>query len=191
MKSIYDAFNDHCQRDTDGRHIGGTDKVSNHSYSATYESLFPTEAGREAVKLVMEIGVADGACLLAWRDIFPRAKIVGLDIHSCDACSGEGDRLEFYLGDQRNRDDCLRAVASRKFDFICEDATHELANNLLTLFFLWPHVKPGGIYVIEEFANVGGFREEILGLFKGVEILDTTGPTGGIEPLVVLRKTEE
>ena len=183
MRSMAEIFESWCVRDEHGRHKDGTDKVSNHNYAAAYESLFPD---RDAIRLVMEVGVAGGAGMLAWREIFQRADIVGLDIHPCAACPAE--RLEFHLGDQRRQVDCARAAAGRQFDFILDDATHMLENNLLTMFWLWPFVRPGGVYVVEEFANVGAYRKNITALWPQAEILDTVGPFGGIESLVILRK---
>ena len=181
MKPIRDIFRSYAVFDGEGRHINGMDKQSNHNYGDTYDSLFPDRA---VVELVMEVGVADGSCLCAWRDIFPNALCVGLDIHPSDRAHGE--RIEFHLGDQCKCEDCERAAAGRRFDLIVDDATHHLDNTLLTLYWLWPFVKPGGLYVVEEWSNID--RHRILSLWPNVEIIDTTGPFGGIEPLVVFRK---
>lgn len=183
MKSIKDIFRSHAVFDDQGRHTNGTDKESNHHYGEAYECLFPD---REAIKLVLEIGVADGASLCAWREVFPNATIVGMDIHP--SAQATGPRMEFHIGDQRSHSDCIRVAAGRQFDVIIEDATHETANNLLTLFYMWPYVKPGGLYIIEEWGNVHALRSNILHLFPHAFILDTVGPSGGIEPLVALRK---
>jgi hypothetical protein len=186
MKSMRDIFRSYAVLDSEGRHTNGTDKQSNHSYGDAYESLFPD---RSIIKTVMEVGVADGSCLRAWRDIFPNALVVGMDIHHSDLAHGE--RIEFRIGDQRVQRDCENATAGRMFDVIVEDATHEIANNLLTLFWLWPYVRPGGLYIVEEFANVGAQRERIKSLWPSVEIVGTCGPSGQDEPLVVFRKPLE
>ena len=182
MRTIAEIFRSQAVLDSEGRHTNGTDKESNHHYGDAYERLFPD---RTAVKLMMEIGVADGSCLCAWQIIFPNAMCVGLDIHHSDRAHGE--RIEFHLGDQRKCEDCERAAAGRKFDLIVEDATHHLDSTLLTLYWLWPFVKHGGLYVVEEWSNID--RHRILSLWPNVEIVDTTGPSGGIEPLVVFRKS--
>ena len=147
---------------------------------------YPKAPHRDLVKLMMEVGVADGSSLCAWREIFPNALCVGLDIHPSD--KAHGPRIEFYLGDQRSKEDCERAAAGRQFDFIVEDATHCLEDNLRTLLYLWPFVRPGGVYAVEEFANIGALRGNIIALWPFAEIVDTVGPFGGVEPLVVFRK---
>ena len=144
---------------------------------------------RGDVKLMMEVGVADGSSLLAWSEVFPNARCVGLDVHIADRIAGgRYNNTEFHLGDQRSREDCERAAAGRQFDFICEDATHVLENSLLTLLYLWPFVRAGGLYVVEEFANVGALRANVAALWPQARIVDTVGPSGGVEPLVVFRK---
>ena len=182
MRTIAEIFRSHAIFDGQGRHVNGTDKQSNHRYGDAYEKLFPN---RETIELMMEVGVADGACLRAWRDIFPNALCVGLDIHPSALAFGE--RIEFHLGDQRSKDDCVRAADRGYFDLIVEDATHQLANTLLTLYWLWPYVRPGGLYVVEEWDGID--RNRIRSLWPNAEIVDTTGPSGGTEPLVVFRKS--
>lgn len=195
MKSVADIFRSYAVLDANGRHVNGCDKMSNHNYGEAYERILMRSIGsdgryevsmRDEVNLMMEVSIADGSSLCAWRDIFPYALCVGMDIHHSDRA--HGDRIEFHLGDQRSKEDCERAAAGRQFDFIVEDATHQLPDTLLTLLYLWPFVRPGGLYVVEEFANVGALRNNITALWPNAEIVDTIGPFGGIEPLIVLRK---
>lgn len=175
--SITEIFRKHAVI-VDGVHVNGTDKQSNHNYGPAYEKLF---AGIDA-RLFLEVGITDGSCLRAWQEVFPTAKIIGLDIHPCADKS-----FETHVGDQRSKADCERAVRGRLFDVILEDAYHSTENTLLTLFWLWPYVKPGGLYIIEEWADIGNSWHNIKELF-GAEIIPTQGPFGGNEPLVVLRK---
>lgn len=173
----------------------GSDKSTNHSYDPIYESLFPD---RDAVKNVLEIGIASGQSVLAWREIFPQAQIVGFDKMPCHGPKvGSTDssiypqrprpeRLEIHLGEMSDYSALMRAVGGRKFDMIIEDASHKLDDNLRTLFWLWPYVIEGGYYVVEEMENAHSWVE-CLPLFKGVEIRRTTGAHPD-EILVVIKK---
>lgn len=183
MKSIAEIFRSHAEFNSEGRHVNGTDKQSNHNYGDAYEELFPD---RSAVKLMMEVGVADGSCLRAWKEIFPNATVVGMDIHPSDKAIGS--RIEFYLGDMGSLRDCRRAAQGRQFDLIVEDGTHYLVDTLRSLLFLWPFVKKGGLYVIEEFDDIGSLRYAVQELWPNARIINTDGPFGGIEPLVVFYK---
>ena len=186
MRPMREIFRSHGILNAEGKHINGTDKETNHRYGDAYESLYPDEASRAGVKLMMEVGVADGSSLCAWREIFPNATIVGMDIHHSDKAHGE--RIEFHIGDQRSKTDCDRAAQSQGFDLIVEDATHQLDATLMTFLFLWPYVRRGGMYVVEEFDNVGALRHNIGEMWPKAQILDTIGPFGGVEPLVIFRR---
>jgi Methyltransferase domain len=181
LRPIADIFRSHASFDADGRHTYGTDRESNHHYGAAYESLFPD---RSAVKLMLEIGVADGASLIAWREVFPNAHIVGMDLVPAEQTLNY--RIEFHLGDQRLRADCERVAAGRQFDLIVDDASHDPASVLVSLLWLWGFVAPSGLYVVEDF--VGDVVLKMLDLFHNAETVDTVGPFGGHEPLIVLRR---
>lgn len=192
VKDIFRAF---AVLNDLGHHVYGTDRESNHSYGDAYEFLFtrrgPSQVGlysiRESVKLMMEVGVADGNSLLAWRQVFPNAVIVGLDRHATAFGNTVIDRMEFHLGDARVQRHCEAAAYGREFDLIVDDASHQIGDIFMALFWLWPFVKPGGLYVIEDLSN--GLCQRFASLIGG-EVIDTTGPFGGNEPLIVLRKAK-
>lgn len=182
MRSIKEIFRSYAVFDENGRHVNGTDKESNHHYGDAYDHIIGKL--RTESNLVMEIGVADGSSLLAWKEVFPFATVVGMDIHHSNKAYGE--RIEFYLGDQRSKEDCERATGGRLFDVIVEDATHLIENTLLTLYWMWPFIKPGGLYIVEEWSTID--KERITSLWPQANIVNTTGPSGGNEPLVVFKK---
>lgn len=193
MKSIAEIFRSYAILNERGVHVNGTDKESNHRYGQAYEELFRRYTAedkyvstRENITLMMEIGVADGSSLRAWRDIFPNATCVGMDIHHSDGA--HGDRIEFHIGDATSQADCERVANGRLFDLIVDDATHHQKDLLRTLLYLWPFVKKGGMYVIEEFEHVTSLKRNIIELFPFAQIIGTCGPHCEDEPLVVLRK---
>jgi hypothetical protein len=88
--------------------LHGTDKSSStHGYTRLYETHFASR--RPTVRRLLEIGVGGidsgrgyettegGQSLRMWRDYFPNAEIVGIDIH---AKAVSGPRLRFEQGDQ-------------------------------------------------------------------------------------------
>ncbi len=207
MRSIKDIFRSHAMFNAEGKHTWGTDRESNHCYGDAYESLFygsklvdvkvtntRTEpmyertSTRDQVKLMMEIGVADGSSLFAWKEVFPNALIVGMDMEPPAFGNEVVDRMEFHLGDQRSREDCERVARGRQFDFIVDDASHQPADILVSLLWLWPHLRPGGLYVIEDLLS--DLCVKFAALLSCAQVIDTAGPFGGIEPLIVLRKPQ-
>lgn len=123
----------------------GTDKSSRgHGYTWCYEQ----ELGhrRDATLRLLEIGVFDGASLRAWREYFPRATVHGIDIDPrCAVHEG------VFIGSQDDHA-FLREVAARAgpFDVVVDDGSHAGRDVLASMLALWPHVRPGGCYVIED-----------------------------------------
>lgn len=210
VKSIKQIFLDHTMFTNDGKHCGGTDRQSNHNYGDAYEGMFQTALGcnnyptclvhtkRNEVKLMIEVGTGTGYGLLAWSEIFPNATCVGLDIqHPPPGVLNGKKRIEFYDGSMTCSVDCNRAVAGRKFDLIVDDASHLVGDSLTALLYLWPSVREGGIYVIEEFGccEPGGDNYSMAPLLKqlfpSAQVINTAGPFGFDEPLVILKKQVE
>lgn len=173
----------------------GSDKNTFHSYGPIYDRLFPN---REGVRSVLEVGIASGQSVLAWLEIFPNAKVLGIDKEPChNAKVGSTDaavfpltprpeRLEIKQVDCRDVAGMKAAVGTRQFDLIVEDSSHQLDDSLRTLFLLYPALHYGGVYVIEELEGSHSHRDS-LELFKGVELFITREPVAG-ELLVAIRK---
>lgn len=139
----------------------GTDKGT-WGYTPVYEEHLGPR--RESVKKVLEIGICGyrdipynvvGASLFAWRDYFPNARIYGLDSDPrfiFNDCA----RIYTHMADaycQPDLSHALRALGVDKgeqFDFICDDAVHDPLPQINLALMLWPLLKTGGIYAIED-----------------------------------------
>jgi hypothetical protein len=90
-----------------------------------------------------------------WRDAFPLATIIGIDLSPIDLQLG--DRVHIIQGDQadaalmrRVRDD----YAPDGFDVIIDDASHIGVTTARSLQALYPeHLRPGGLYCIEDWGT--------------------------------------
>lgn len=136
----------------------GTDKASNlHNYTRWYEKLLPTA---ESNISLLEIGVSDGKSLRMWREYYPNAFIKGIDIDvkKCNPIEG----VLLLEADQKN----LSFGEYVKFDVIIDDGSHRWEDQISSFKALWPHINPGGVYVIEdlhtsycmEFGEPGGLN---------------------------------
>jgi SAM-dependent methyltransferase len=123
-------------------------------YYRVYEKKF-APLKNLPVKL-LELGVAKGGSLKLWRDYFETGTIVGLDSEAMPQ-KDSANQLHIYKGKQEDitlldtiRDEC----APEGFDIIIDDASH-LAEPTRTSFWhlLKHHLKPGGIYVIEDWGT--------------------------------------
>lgn len=123
-----------------------TDKVTL-GYLPTYQRI-ATELGPRAT--VCEVGVHQGESLRLWQLLFPLGDVVGVDISSV-ATWPEGTRR--VVSDQVAEDlpsTLLALNHGERFDLIVEDASHDGDASRRTWELLWPLVRPGGYYVIED-----------------------------------------
>lgn len=118
-----------------------TDKATFHKYCDFYEAHLP---GREFKGRLLEIGVKDGASLRMWREYYPSAEIVGIDINKpleIEGCTVlQMDQTDVYA---------LRELG--KFDIIIDDGSHMTLHQQISFQYLFNHgLKRGGIYIIED-----------------------------------------
>jgi 23S rRNA U2552 (ribose-2'-O)-methylase RlmE/FtsJ len=104
---------------------------------------------RETTDSILEIGVKHGGSIQAWEQYFPNARIIGMDINP--EPSDWPRRATFVQGDQGDRE-LLLSLAERfgPFDAVIDDGSHRMDHQRLSFEVLWPHVKPGGLFVIED-----------------------------------------
>lgn len=134
---------------------GGTDKLQ-HGYLPYYERhLGPRRLRR---LLVFEIGVGNysdpspGGSLRLWRDYLLRSKILGLDIEH--KVVELGRRVAFEQVDQSSASDLQRVVEQHGApDVVIDDGSHVGAHVHASFDVLWPKVRPGGLYVIEDLST--------------------------------------
>lgn len=115
---------------------------------------------REAEVNILELGVYSGASLLIWREFFPRATIVGLDVRPAPERilpALEAGQLHFIQGDQSLQADlerCLLPTAGKRFDIIIDDASHVGSLSRASFNFLFPHaLRDGGLYIVEDYGT--------------------------------------
>jgi hypothetical protein len=133
--------------------LSGTDKYGQHFYTLVYEELARPHR-REPVTL-LEIGVGGyagwtgGESLLMWEAYFPKGKIYGIDL--VDKTVLSRGRVKVFQCSQVDRER-LTALAREigPFDFVIDDGSHMNAHQVETFRILWPFVKDGGTYVVED-----------------------------------------
>lgn len=142
----------------------GTDKASSgHDYLRQYERFF--ERFRQAPITLLEIGVFGGASLKTWEKYFPNATIIGADIDP-GARQFQGGRVKIEVLDQSNLQD-LADLARRyaPFDIVIEDGSHFWEHQITSLRALFPFVKDGGLYVVEDLeTNFGAHAPNYRGI---------------------------
>ncbi|MGH3710506.1 MAG: class I SAM-dependent methyltransferase [Pseudonocardiaceae bacterium] len=133
----------------------GSDKWANfHWYTQHYDRHF-SRLRTKPVRL-LEIGIGGyqyedmgGASLRMWQRYFSRGLVYGLDIFPKSGV--RGPRMRTVQGDQSDPE-FLDELGRRRgpFDIVIDDGSH-LNDHVKTAFgSLFPHVRPGGLYVIED-----------------------------------------
>jgi SAM-dependent methyltransferase len=111
---------------------------------------------RDEPIVLFELGVDKGASLELWRAYLSRASIVGLDEKPLTLDDKSG-RIKLYRGRQEDLDlleRIAREQAPAGFDVIIDDASHIAASTRASFWFLFErHLKPGGIYAIEDWGT--------------------------------------
>lgn len=125
------------------------------AYLARYEREFGNLFDQPIT--LLELGVQRGGSLYLWRDLLPQAQIAGLDLNEIPVEDTTG-RLHVYQGYQQDPavlDRIRRDVAPDDgFDVILDDASHLGLYTAQSFWHLFPrHLKPGGVYVIDDWGS--------------------------------------
>jgi len=135
-----------------------TDKATWHKFTDLYENYYGSFR-KDPIRL-LEIGVYKGASLKMWHEYFSNGIIFGMD--NCGITDStvtpesvkalEKDRMKIFLGDQSNRKDLKKFIEEHggDFDTIIDDGLHYQEHQQVSFGFLFPYIKSGGVYVIED-----------------------------------------
>lgn len=121
----------------------GTDKAATHLYMGNYEKYLSELIDKEFV--LLEIGVGNGSSISMWRELFPKAKIYGIDIN--EDCAGEG----IFIGSQIDTDFLDKVLAEIGTPLVCiDDASHHAPKTIQTFEYLFPKIAKGGYFFVED-----------------------------------------
>jgi len=134
--------------------IFGSDKYGSHFYTQHYMTHFKRLKNKKINLLEIGIGGAEdvnygGHSLRMWKRYFPLAKVYGIDIF--DKSSLCEDRIKTFKGSQVDRqflDEVTKEIG--ELDIIIDDGSHFSEHIIETFKLLFPKLKNGGIYVVED-----------------------------------------
>lgn len=127
--------------------------VKPESYLEKYQELFAPYFDKEIAFL--ELGIFEGDSLDFFSKILPKAKIFGIDIRDCDR-KFDSPNVKTYQGSQEDPalfKKLMDENGVREFDVIIDDCSHIGSLTLNSFNLLFPFLKPGGIYVVEDWAT--------------------------------------
>lgn len=133
---------------------GTLPEIQGHGYTETYNALF--EPLLQSPIKMMEIGVCDprfpGGSIKLWDEYFPQLWFVGMDINPDAKKYDNKGHLNIFIGDQNSRRDLIECmyIYGTNFDIIIDDGSHYGQHILTSFEILFPFVKSGGYYIIED-----------------------------------------
>ncbi len=150
MENITEIFNKY-----------GTDKGENPIHGWEGQSLKYTEVYDRYFKdlrnnnvNLLEIGIHDprfpGASVSAWTEYFNYINFYGYDIIDCKKF--EKYNVKTFKGDQNDGEDLIRFINENpvRFDIVIDDGSHILEHITKSFTYLFPRVRKGGYYFIED-----------------------------------------
>jgi demethylmacrocin O-methyltransferase len=134
--------------------IYGTDKIGGHFYTPHYMTHLKKFRFKKINLLEIGIGgyenpLSGGQSLRMWKKYFPFGRIFGLDIY--DKSSLQENRIKIFKGSQIDKD-FLEEVSEYidAIDIIIDDGSHINEHVIESFNILFPKLKDGGVYVIED-----------------------------------------
>lgn len=99
----------------------GSDKHI-HGYDQYYDDVF-----QETPTSILEIGIKKGASLLMWKELFPEARVTGMDINQSELSYEQGISLQnngirTFFGD--STDPVITGRMKNTHDIIIDDGSH-------------------------------------------------------------------
>ncbi|WP_433924224.1 glycosyltransferase [Vreelandella sp. 21] len=163
-------------------HIGGDRMSMNyHGYSVAYSSyLLPLIKRKSGQKLtIIEVGILRGTGLAIWCDLFPEARVIGLDLDPNifaeyrpvleELGAFKKNEPEVYSFDQfaDNRQKVREILKGDKIDVFIDDGAHTYDAIMKTLDAVKPMLADEFVYFIEDFKGIEKPVKEVL---KNIEI---------------------
>lgn len=117
-------------------------------FSYVYEKILTSVK----VKSLFEIGIHKGGSIRLWRELLGSDVLISaLDIkpEACDLVKEVADYV--YEGSQTDSVLLTRiANEAGPFDLIIDDGSHQNAHMIKSMELLFEHLRPGGIYIVED-----------------------------------------
>ncbi|WP_334895513.1 hypothetical protein [Nostoc sp.] len=130
------------------------DESGEHLYAQHYEKHFAHLRNKQLKILEIGIGGYDdpsegGSSLKLWKTYFPNSMIYGIDI--VDKKAFEEDRIKIFQGSQDDEHFLKNVIAETgELDIIIDDGSHINQHVIKSFKTLFPALKDGGIYIVED-----------------------------------------
>lgn len=146
-----------------------TDKGSVHSYIDVYDNIF--EKYKYFKINILEVGVQTGGSLRLWKDYFPKATIYGYDVDNTKLDeSNITERVIYRIQNFNNVDDS--DIEKISPTIAIDDASHSITDQLKFVEKVFPHVKKGGVLIVEDIQRIDKDKYKFDKLGYDYDIID-------------------
>ena len=119
-------------------------------YFDVYERYFNKFVGKSP--RILEIGVLGGGSIELWLKYFGEGtRVVATDVNPDSIKNAIANDVKVYIGDQGDRKfwDSVKKI-EEPFDIVIDDGSHIMIHQITTLECMFPHLKEGGVFVVED-----------------------------------------
>lgn len=167
-------------------------------FTTVYGRYF--EALRDKPITLLEIGVGSGPSLKMWYDYFPKARIHAIDV--VPQKQHDNDRVTTHICDQSDRVALAKLMQQiGPLDLLIDDGSHVVMHQQVSLGALFPHLKPGAQYWIEDLhtsdrsvwdgKTLYGYDMTVAPGESTVELIEQFISTGKFDSAFLTRKENE
>lgn len=153
------------------KHYGSIEPELGHYYGDSYDEIFGN-FNKENRLNILEIGIQKGGSLLAWKEYFVNANIIGVDIVDSILPEYRCDDIKYIISDiksSRVKD----IIGDKKFDIIIDDGSHFLSDVLFVVSSYLNTLNSGGVLIIEDCQSPEKWVNEITKLVTNEFTLST------------------
>lgn len=126
-----------------------TAKITWHDYGLVY-AKYLSHLRNKPIKF-LEIGILHGDSVKMWERYFPKGDLHFVD-KTFERITYFSKRSSYYLADQKIPEELRKVIkeTGSGFDVIMDDAGHHSEGQITSFIELFPHLKSGGLYIIED-----------------------------------------
>ena len=155
-----------------------------HSYiSHYYEKVFLPL--KEKTKTIVEIGVNFGASMRLWHDYFPNAVIYGIDKNPQWDNTEKYDKKRCKIITGNSNSTSTYKSIPKDIDIVIDDGSHKLVDQIRSFGILFPKLRTGGLYIIEDIGSIDEVKQKFLGLHSSAKIYDFRNITNRHDDVLV------
>jgi len=168
--------------------LGPSAGYGGHNYTDIYEAYLGRD--RYSPITILEIGIGTkgakwdarivhgrnsrgGASVRMWYEYFPNGRILAIDVNPAKYL--DNDRIRTFEVNQGDKDELasfLSKIGETRFDYVIDDGSHCPDHQQIALSVLFPSLKPGGYYFIEDLDD-NGLGDPLVGRAKSDDVLST------------------